>query len=127
LLDKKQNPYTKIYDPSRKPLKTLKEFMQENVNVAKQYLEYAEIDSPHALKRDEGAVLHKAIKKLALYKDKEGTVHSFSAVCPHLGCIVHWNKEEKSFDCPCHGSRFSCEGKVICGPANADLSEVKET
>jgi glycine/D-amino acid oxidase-like deaminating enzyme/Rieske Fe-S protein len=58
---------------------------------------------------------------IAIYKDQNGTTHTFSATCTHLGCTVTWNNLEKSFDCPCHGSRFSNRGKVINGPANADL------
>lgn len=61
-------------------------------------------------------------EKLAIYKDSKGEVHTFSAVCTHLGCIVSWNELEKSFDCPCHGSRFSGQtGNVINGPANSPL------
>jgi Rieske Fe-S protein len=57
----------------------------------------------------------------AFYKDGDGKVMSFSAVCTHLGCTVNWNDSEKSFDCPCHGSRFSYKGRVVNGPANDDL------
>ena len=58
-------------------------------------------------------------EKIAAYRDDEGELHVYSAVCTHLGCIVTWNGLEKSFDCPCHGSRFSGPtGKVIHGPAN---------
>jgi Rieske Fe-S protein len=64
--------------------------------------------------------------KLAIYKDSKGQVHMYSAVCTHLGCIVRWNELEKSFDCPCHGSRFSGQtGKVVNGPANSSL-EIKK-
>ena len=72
------------------------------------------------LPKETGLVMKK--EKLAIYKDGEGNMHSFSAVCTHLGCIVSWNELEKSFDCPCHGSRFSAQtGKVINGPANTPL------
>jgi Rieske Fe-S protein len=64
--------------------------------------------------------------KLAIYKDSKGQVHMYSAVCTHLGCIVGWNELQKSFDCPCHGSRFSGQtGKVVNGPANSSL-EIKK-
>jgi Rieske Fe-S protein len=59
-----------------------------------------------------------------VFRDDAGEVHEFSAVCPHLGCVVHWNAAERTFDCPCHGSRFDCAGKVINGPANSDLAPV---
>jgi Rieske Fe-S protein len=61
------------------------------------------------------------IEPLAYYRDDKGELHSFSAVCTHLGCTVKWNDSEKSFDCPCHGSRFSYAGEVINGPANDNL------
>jgi Rieske Fe-S protein len=54
---------------------------------------------------------------LAVYRDSSGVVHEMSAVCPHLGCVVHWNAVEKTWDCPCHGSRFSSDGEVVQGPA----------
>jgi Rieske Fe-S protein len=64
------------------------------------------------------------LKKIAVYKDKTGALHMRSAVCPHLYCIVDWNDTEKTWDCPCHGSRFDRYGKVINGPAVSDLSEL---
>jgi glycine/D-amino acid oxidase-like deaminating enzyme/nitrite reductase/ring-hydroxylating ferredoxin subunit len=72
-----------------------------------------------SLSSGQGVVLED--KKIVVYKDKTGNLHTYSAVCTHLGCTVAWNSFEKSFDCPCHGSRFSNRGKVINGPANADL------
>ena len=70
--------------------------------------------------KDNGIV--KENEKLAIYKDSTGKEHRFSAICTHLGCTVVWNDLEKSFDCPCHGSRFSgLTGNVINGPANAPL------
>jgi len=62
---------------------------------------------------------------LPYIKDEENKVHAFSAVCPHMGCMVQWNAEEKSFDCPCHGSRFTKEGVVINGPATVGLERIK--
>jgi glycine/D-amino acid oxidase-like deaminating enzyme/nitrite reductase/ring-hydroxylating ferredoxin subunit len=60
-------------------------------------------------------------KKVAAYRDEKGALHAVSAVCPHLGCIVAWNSAEKSWDCPCHGSRFDCDGVVLEAPAVTDL------
>ena len=78
----------------------------------------------NGLSKDRGTVLEK--EKLAIFKDTTGKVHKYSAVRTHLGCNVVWNDLEKSFDCPCHGSRFSgLTGKVINGPANSPL-EIKE-
>lgn len=72
---------------------------------------------PDEIPKGQGAV----ISKTAYYRDDAGKLHSYSAVCPHLKCIVSWNTAEKSFDCPCHGSRFDNKGKVINGPATTDL------
>lgn len=78
----------------------------------------------NGLSKDSGTVLEK--EKLAIFKDSTGKEHRYSAVCTHLGCNVVWNDLEKSFDCPCHGSRFSgLTGKVINGPANSPL-EIKD-
>ena len=75
------------------------------------------------LSKDSGIV--KEDEKLAIYKDSSGKEHRFSSKCTHLGCNVVWNDLEKSFDCPCHGSRFSKEGIVINGPAVSDLERIK--
>jgi Rieske Fe-S protein len=63
--------------------------------------------------------------KVAAYREEDGTLHTVSAVCTHLGCQVKWNEAERSWDCPCHGSRFDPTGRVIQGPAVKDL-EPKE-
>ena len=68
-------------------------------------------------------MLRRGLTKVAVYRDEKGELHECSAVCPHLGCIVHWNATEKTWDCPCHGSRFDKLGKVINGPANRDLGD----
>ena len=69
-----------------------------------------------SLARNEGIIVED--EKIAAFRDNSGELHVYSAVCTHLGCIVSWNPLEKSFDCPCHGSRFSASsGKVINGPA----------
>jgi glycine/D-amino acid oxidase-like deaminating enzyme/nitrite reductase/ring-hydroxylating ferredoxin subunit len=60
-------------------------------------------------------------EQLGAYRDEQGAMHAVSAVCPHLGCIVAWNSAEKSWDCPCHGSRFDCEGEVLNGPTVKNL------
>ena len=61
------------------------------------------------------------LKKLAVYCDNAGKLHEFSATCPHLGGVVAWNRAEKTWDCPCHGSRFDSLGRVLNGPAVSDL------
>jgi glycine/D-amino acid oxidase-like deaminating enzyme/nitrite reductase/ring-hydroxylating ferredoxin subunit len=120
----KQNPWATLYDPSRKPLRAAGGFAQENFNVARQYLDWltpGEVDSAREIEPGCGAVLRRGLSKVAVYRDDEGKAHEMSAVCPHLGCIVHWNQAEHTWDCPCHGSRFDKLGKVINGPSNVDL------
>jgi Rieske Fe-S protein len=71
-------------------------------------------------------VIREGLRKLAVYKDEAGRLHACSAVCPHLGGIVRWNSAEKTWDCPCHGSRFDRYGQVINGPAAAELEPVAD-
>ena len=82
------------------------------------------VDSAGEIKPGAGAVIRRGLTKVAVYCDEQGALHERSAVCPHLGGIVHWNDAEKTWDCPCHGSRFDRRGGVLSGPANRDLSGV---
>jgi glycine/D-amino acid oxidase-like deaminating enzyme/nitrite reductase/ring-hydroxylating ferredoxin subunit len=128
----RENPWARLYDPSRKPLRggSWKEFLSENLNVAKEYLVDwlggGDVASVDQVPPGCGAVLRRGLGKVAVYRDEAGLVHEHSAVCPHLGCVVHWNGAEKTWDCPCHGSRFDAYGAVINGPANAPLVPVPE-
>ena len=70
-----------------------------------------------ALKPGEGAVIELKGKQVAAFKDPAGKVILHSAVCTHLGCVVKWNDTEKTFDCPCHGSRYHADGSLLNGPA----------
>ncbi len=122
-----KNPWEQLYDPSRKTVMAAGEYLKENANVAVQYVDWlssGEAEAVQDIPRGEGAVMREGLQKLAVYKDGQGNVHTYSAVCPHLGCIVEWNSVEKSWDCPCHGSRFSCKGKVLCGPAITPLASI---
>lgn len=75
------------------------------------------------IKTNEGKVIEQNGENLAVYKDEAGKVITLSAVCTHMGCIVEWNGKEKTWDCPCHGSRYNTIGKVINGPAVKDLPQ----
>lgn len=123
-----ENPWADLYSPKRIPLKMPGTYLSEVFNMAKQYADFikkADINEVDQLPAGEGAILSKGLRGIAVYKDEENNLHSFSAACPHMGCVVQWNAEEKSFDCPCHGSRFTKEGIVINGPATADLERIK--
>jgi glycine/D-amino acid oxidase-like deaminating enzyme/nitrite reductase/ring-hydroxylating ferredoxin subunit len=116
----RSNPWTDLYDPSRKTLGAIKEFARENLNVAAQYIDLVmpgEIDDVSQIKRGEGAILRRGLSKFAVYRDDDGVLHERSAVCTHLGCIVQWNSTERTWDCPCHGSRFQTDGHAVNGPA----------
>jgi Rieske Fe-S protein len=122
-----ENPWEKAYDPSRITLKTAPDFLKEVGNMTAQYLDYlapGDVKTLNDLAPNQGAIINMRGKKAAVYRDEKAMLHAFSAICPHLGCIVQWNKTEKSFDCPCHGSRFTCEGKVVNGPAIGDLKSI---
>jgi glycine/D-amino acid oxidase-like deaminating enzyme/nitrite reductase/ring-hydroxylating ferredoxin subunit len=125
----KENPWIELYDPSRKTLHTVGEYIEENANTALQYGDWftpGEHKTIKALPADEGIILRKGLEKIAVYKDKEECVHLNSAFCPHLGGCVRWNSNEKSWDCPCHGSRFDACGRVITGPAKNNLSPYEQ-
>ena len=125
LIQDRKNAWEDVYSPSRIRLKSLPEYASENINVAGQYTDYVtagDVKSESEIKPGEGAILREGVSKLAVYRDQAGAVHKLSAVCPHLGCVVAWNSTEKTWDCPCHGSRYSAAGKVYQGPANSDLS-----
>ncbi|PSJ15903.1 Rieske 2Fe-2S domain-containing protein, partial [Nitrosomonas supralitoralis] len=70
----------------------------------------------------QGAIVQEGVHKLAVYRDQDGKLHKVSAICTHLGCIVHFNPAERSWDCPCHGSRFDTNGKILHGPAPSPLT-----
>ena len=125
----KENDWAALYDPSRKTLRALGKFAKENINVAEQYLDLVtpgEVDSDAEVAPGSGKIIRRGLKKIAVYKDEAGATHEISAVCRHLGCIVDWNSLEKTWDCPCHGSRYDAGGHVIMGPANEDLEIVEE-
>jgi glycine/D-amino acid oxidase-like deaminating enzyme/nitrite reductase/ring-hydroxylating ferredoxin subunit len=122
----RQNPWATLYDPSRKTLRAAGNFATEALNMAGQYvrdwLSGSEVESVREIEPGCGAVLRRGLTKVAVYRDESGKAHEMSAVCPHLGCIVHWNEAERTWDCPCHGSRFDKLGEVINGPSNVGLS-----
>lgn len=83
------------------------------------------ITDPDEVPPGKGALVQVGRKKVAVYKDDDGKIHTRSPVCTHLQCIVEWNDSEKTWDCPCHGSRYDPYGHVIQGPAKKGLAEVE--
>jgi len=82
--------------------------------------------SPEDLAPGQAAVMQVNKKKVAAYRDETGTLHTVSAVCTHLGCVVGWNATDRTWDCPCHGSRFSLSGQVVSGPAVKPLASFED-
>ncbi len=129
LISGKEHPWAKLYDPKRITLhrRELADVAKENADVAVQFAEYVtpgEVDDVSTIKPGEGRVIRRGLHKVAVYRDDDGVLHERSAVCTHVRCIVDWNTAEKSWDCPCHGSRFDAYGKVMAGPAIEDLGSV---
>lgn len=121
----RENPWQYLYDPKRISLKAAPEFVKQNLDVALQFADYIMPAEPMAgIQPGEGRVIKRDGKHVAAYRDADGVLHERSAVCTHLKCIVDWNELEKSWDCPCHGSRFDTQGNVLNGPAVMGLEEV---
>ena len=119
------DPLASVYDPSRIMPVALRTFLAENLNVAAQYSDWltgGDVKSVEDIPPGQGAIVRSGLKKLAIYKRKDGSTCEMSATCPHLGAVVRWNPGEETWDCPAHGSRYSCEGEVIHGPAVKGLS-----
>ena len=128
MINGRENAWAELYNPKRIKLKAAPEFIKEGFNTAVQYIdiitppEVADIDEIPAGK---GAIMNIGLGKTAVYKDTNGKIYKFSALCPHLKCIIEWNDVEKTWDCPCHGSRFDSKGNVINGPALGNLKKAE--
>jgi glycine/D-amino acid oxidase-like deaminating enzyme/nitrite reductase/ring-hydroxylating ferredoxin subunit len=128
LIARRENKWAELYNPSRfKFLASLPNlldlFFRAGKNYFRRLFKAGKIDIS-SLKPEEGKSGIFQGKRAAVYKDKNGNIKAHSAVCTHMGCMVNWNGEEKTWDCPCHGSRFSRDGKVINGPAERPLPEI---
>jgi Rieske Fe-S protein len=121
------NVWAQVFDPARSPLRAPLEYLRHNVETFTgwaAWLTPGDVSSVEELPRGQGAIVRSGLTKIAAYRDEDGTLHRRSAVCQHLGCVVAWNTAEKTWDCPCHGSRFDARGHVLQGPANRDLAPV---
>lgn len=125
LINERPNKYEKLYSPSRfKLFKAGNVFFEELIGGLSSYLKKRPThpgDTLEDLLPGEGKIVEIEGKKYGAYKDEGNLLHIVGAECTHLGCIIKWNSDEKSWDCPCHGSRFTNKGTVINGPANTDL------
>jgi len=124
LIEGTDNDWAPAFSPSRIDAKGgLKSLLQENANVARRFAldRVAKRPDRERLGAGEGAVVGEGLAQRAVYRDESGRLHELSARCTHLGCIVNFNRAERTWDCPCHGSRFALDGGVIEGPAVAPL------
>ena len=127
IIAQRDNPWINIYSPSRISLKNTGDYLHEVGNMVAQFGDWfaeGDIEEAEQLKPGEGGIISAGLKKMAVYRDEENNLHTCTAVCPHLGGILQWNADEKTFDCPLHGSRFTALGKVINGPASSDLKKI---
>jgi Rieske Fe-S protein len=112
--------WEELYDPSRKTISAVKNFIVENATAIKNFAEYVapgELGSTNELKPGQGAIIREGLSKIAAYRDENGVLYRRSAACTHVGCHVHWNSLEVCWDCPCHGSHFAVDGTALNAPA----------
>jgi len=129
LITREESPYQDLFSPSRFHMDPdIKTFVAQNANVAK-HLIAGKLDISYKkaeeLEHDEGAVIRVNGKRAGAYRDPQGALHLVDTTCTHMGCEVEWNEAERTWDCPCHGSRFSYQGEVIEGPAKKSLGKVE--
>ncbi len=130
-ISSRENPWAPLYDASRvKPLASAKDFVKENVNVVRRFvgdrLSHPDYQRElEAVERGQGAIVTIDGDRVAAYRDDSGELQLLSPVCTHLGCLVTWNPAERSWDCPCHGSRYAVDGTVLEGPTVEPLERLE--
>lgn len=130
MLMKGTHPYEQLFGPSRfKADPSVKTFITQNADVAVEFVKGKtslvdkQVDD---ISKGEGGHVRVNGQKCGAYRDDDGMLHVLNATCTHLGCEVHWNEGDRSWDCPCHGSRFSIDGEVIEGPADKPLEKIDD-
>jgi len=128
LITGRENPWARFFSTSRINLSAAaSRFIGQNLNVTKQYINSLLVEPPHRnpseFKEGEGQKVVFNKKEIAAYRDEEGKLYTLSPICRHLACTVNWNNAERTWDCPCHGSRYRYDGTVFHGPALENLRE----
>lgn len=122
------NPWSRLFSPARLKPVTQARYLRENIDVPAHLLldrliAHGDVE---AIDPNEGALVREGSHTWAVYRDAGSALHAFSPVCPHMGCHVQWNSSEKSWDCPCHGSRFAAAtGQVLNGPSTENLHKMQ--
>ncbi|MES2918375.1 MAG: FAD-dependent oxidoreductase [Pseudomonadota bacterium] len=118
-----ENPWAEVFDPARLKLTGAGDFVRHTLTVGRHWVGDRLRRGHAALAPGEAGILATSQGRLAVYRDEQGVSHALSPACTHMGCVVQWNGAEKSWDCPCHGSRFDAiSGAVLHGPAPAPLA-----
>jgi nitrite reductase/ring-hydroxylating ferredoxin subunit len=130
LILRNESRYNDLFSPTRlKPVAGFTEFVKHNTDVVAQFVgkwfATERLEEFSSLAPDEGKVVRLNNETMALYKDESGSLHAVNPTCTHMKCSVAWNAAEKSWDCPCHGARYSIEGDVLNGPADANLESIE--
>lgn len=128
-IERKVNPFAEIFHPSRfTPSVSMKTFFSDMGQAVKGIARQAFAVPKEALddvEAGQGGVIEAHGEKIGVYKDEQSRVYAVSVRCPHLGCQLEWNPDEKSWDCPCHGSRFDYKGNLLDNPAQTDLERIR--
>ena len=129
MITNQASPFKDLYDPNRlKPVAGFANFVSHNADVVKQFaskwFSHEELHELAELATKEGKIVKFKDEKIAIYKDNDGGIHALSPICTHVGCEVKWNNAELSWDCPCHGARYSYDGRVLNGPTIKNLAKV---
>jgi glycine/D-amino acid oxidase-like deaminating enzyme/nitrite reductase/ring-hydroxylating ferredoxin subunit len=129
-IDGRKNPWAELFDPGRTAIRRgLWEYIKENTDypyyLIRDRFAGVESRSLRSVKRGQGKLIEHKGAKVAAFRSGNGELMLRSATCTHLGCVVGWNDAERTWDCPCHGSRFTTEGQVISGPAEKPLPEIE--
>ena len=130
MLTSGKDKYDNIFNPNRvKPVAGFSNFISHNADVIKQFagkwFSHEQLPELADLAPGEARVVEFENQKLAIYKSPEGVVHALNPICTHLKCEVKWNNAERTWDCPCHGTRYDYDGRVITGPADQDLEKIE--
>ena len=125
----RRNPWRELFDPGRtKIIGGTWDYIKENIDYPYYMLRDRflgpDAKSLRSVGRGEGRIVQIGDERVAVYRDEDGRVTQVSPVCTHMGCEVKWNDAERTWDCPCHGSRFTPTGKVLAGPAESPLEPV---
>jgi hypothetical protein len=124
-----ESRYQKLFDPNRiKPMAGFESFVKESADVVAKFIgdriNKVKIKELSEIAPGEAKVVKYEGDSIALYKDEKGGLHAVNPACTHVNCIVGWNNAEQTWDCPCHGSRFSMDGEVLTAPARKDLEKI---